>query len=441
MPEAVAAPAPASTPAPDPSPIDNPELGGERDGGGTVDFDSDIDRELSEMDDDAPPPKKEVKKEVTPPAKPKKPAAAKKPEKKPEGEEEEEMPPGDEGKPKDKPETPPVKAADLRTAYEGLKKKVTEQYEPELSKLKAKLQKLESQKPEADAAITEELTNIKKERDALAERIRFIDYQAHPEFKEKYEKPYQDAWKRAISDLSEISIRDPETGTERTATAQDLMEICNMPLGEARRAARELFGDAADDIMTHRRVIRELSEAQNKALEDAKTNSGEHQKKLAAQRQIEHQETLKLWKSANESLAQKYPKWFAPDESDPEGNTLLESGFALADLHFIGPKDLTPEQIEMLPPMFRDPLKSEGTLKGPARVALDALIRNKVASHGRIIRKLKLANTRIKELEESLAQYEKSEPPAGRGGEGSSRTGAGDTMAEAEAELDALDTV
>jgi len=210
-----------------------------------------------------------------------------------------------------------------------------------------------------------------------------------------------------------------------------------LPLGEARAKAKEIFGEAADDVMAHRRVIRELSEAQTKALDDAKTNASEHEKRLVAQREIQHQEISKQWEEANKSLAEKYPKWFAETEGDTEGNELLRKGFSLADLHFLTEKNLKPEQIEMLPPRFRDAIKANGgELPIKERVALDALLRHKIASHSRLARNLKTANTRIAELEKSLADYEKSEP-TGRPGGG--KAGEVDPISEADAELDALD--
>jgi len=190
--------------------------------------------------------------------------------------------------------------------------------------------------------------------------------------------------------------------------------------------------------MAHRRAIKELSEAQTKALQDAKTNAAEHEKKLATQRQIQHQEATRLWTETNKALAQKYPKWFAEAEGDQEGNELLRKGFSIADLHFIGSKHLSPEQVELLPERFRNAIKANGDLTLPDQVFLDALLRNKIASHGRIAANLKKANARIKELEESLKAYESSEPPAGKGGEGGGKGGLANPLDDANAELDEI---
>lgn len=410
MPPTVAPPAPPKPESTPPVPVEAP-----------VSFDADIDKELASLDDSAPPSK---------PASPPKPAAQ--PAEKPKAATQPEQP--------QKPEEPvrPVKAADLRGAYETLKKKVKDEYEPELSKLRNRVQELESRKPEDNSQLVKDFEDAKKRRDELESEMRFQNYRKSSEFQQKYAKPYEDAWKKAIAELSELTVTDDQ-GNTRAATTADLVQLANMPLGEARRQARVMFGEAADDVMAHRRTIRELSEAQEKALEDAKSMSAEREKKLTSERQIQHQQTLQLWKKANEDLAKKYPNWFSTVEGDAEGNTLLNKGFALADLRFVGAKDLSAEQIEMLPERFKNAIKAnDGMLPVQDRVALDALLRNKIASHSRLALNLKRAKDRIKELETSLAQYESSEPPAGKGGSG----GGGRQLTpleDAEAELDAID--
>lgn len=390
-----------------------------------ISFDEEIDADLASLDDD------NKGKQVAKP----KPKPIEKPEKP-----EEDQEPNLDDEPKTKPDAEPVKpvkAADLRTAYEGLKKRVKDEFEPKVAKLEARIKELESSGPETVKPIMEELEAKKKRLDELESKIKFADYKESTEFKEKYEKPYQEAWKKASKDLEELTIPNDD-GTTRQASAADLLQLANLPLGEARAAARQMFGDAADDVMAHRRVIRELSEAQTKALEDAKTNATEREKKLAAQRQIEHQEVTKMWTEANKALSEKYPLWFAESEGDTEGNELLRKGFSLADLHFVGVSGLKPEQIDNLPPRFRDAIKAKGDLDVKDRIALDAILRNKIASHTRLASSLKKSEARIKELEKALAEYEGSEPPAGKAG-GKTTSKRTDGLGEAMEELDAID--
>jgi len=426
-----AAPKPATTASNTipPQPIDKP-----------IDFGDDIDAELGSMDEDNKgkvPAKPAAKPAPKPAAKvePPKPKVDPEPEPEPDPDLEDEG-----GKTKEEIDTTkPVKAADLRTAYQSLKKKLQEEHLPKIAKLESRIKELESRPVDEASPIVDELKATKKRLEEAESDLKFVRYEKSSEFQEKYEKPYKAAWGKAIQDLDELTIQT-EDGGVRKATNQDMITLANLPLGEARSMARNLFGDAADDVMAHRRVIKELWEAQTKALHDAKSNASEHEKKLATQRQVEHQEASRLWKETNNALAQKYPKWFAPVEGDAEGNELLRKGFSLADLHFIGSKHLTPEQVEALPERFRNAIKTKGELQIQDQVFLDALLRNKIASHGRIAANLKKANARIKELEESLKAYERSEPPAGRGGEGGGKVGGiSNPLDGANAELEAID--
>lgn len=389
-------------------------------------FDKEIDDDLAAMDDSrpvTPPPKSPDK----PPAQPVKPAE------KPAGEK-----PDEKAASEQTPAEPvrPVKAADLRNAYEGLKKKVREEFEPKIVRLQQQIEEFQKKASTEVEPVTKKLQAAEKRLEELESEIKYVNYQKSAEFRDKYEKPYQEAWAKAISDLAELSV--PGEDGPRQATQADLLQIANLPLGEARKLAREMFGDSADDVMAHRRIIRDLSEAQRQALDTARKSAGEREKQIAEQSQAAHAQTIKLWQGANDELAKKYPHWFSPKEGDNDGNTLLNKGFALADLHFIGIKDLTPEQVEMLPARFQEAIKTRGDLTIQDRVALDALIRNKVASHDRLALRLKSANAKIAELEGELAEFKKSEPPGGKAGEGGGKTGTS-PMEEADAELERID--
>lgn len=417
MPAAPAAPppaAPAAKPAPSPAPPAEPSPSS----AAPINFDADIDADLASLDDAKP---KEAPKA---PEKPVETPKVKEPEK-----------PVETPKTEEKP-IRPVKAADLRGAYEGLKKKVAEEYQPTIQRLEAKLKELEAAHKD-DPANKQRLEAAQKRVEELESEIKFVNYKKSSEFKDKYEKPYQEAWDIAVRQISQLQV-STEGGEPRAATASDILALANLPLGELDAKAEELFGRSAPRVIRHIEKIRELSDAQHKALEEAQKSAGDREKQLTEQQQQAKQQVIKLWQGANDELAKKYPAWFSKDEADAEGNTLLEKGFSLADLHFVGPADLTPDQVELLPPAFRDALKARGSLTVQERVRLDALLRNKIASHDRLAMRLKKANGRIKELEASLKQYEESEPPAGKAG-GRPPAVETDPMQEAFAEIDSFD--
>lgn len=451
---AVSAPAPAAAPAAAPAPTQKqsssePIVPIES----SSNLDAEIEADLDSLDDEKPrrqstpqkPPEKTQTQTQQKKVEPPKPKTEKKEsdglDVEPEDDEAEDKSKGEtEIKPEDEDAAgeskKPIKAADLRSAYEGLKKRFKEEYEPKVSKLEAKIKELEGSGSNQVQTLKKELEEKTSRLEVLEREAQFRDFKTSEKFKNEYEIPYQKAWAKAMKLLKQLTV-PTEDGGNREATMQDMLTLANMPLNEAWKNARDMFGDAANDIMSARSKIQELAEAQDEALEEARKNAGEHEKKLAAQRQIEHQEMGKLWNETNKALAQNYPKWFAETEGDNEGNELLRKGFSLADLHFLGPKGLSPEQVELLPDKFRDAVKTD-KFSIQERVALDALLRNKIASHSRLARQLKKANARVSELEKSLKEYEQSEPDASSAGEVKRKPTAG-AMDDSMSELDEID--
>lgn len=317
---------------------------------------------------------------------------------------------------KDAPE--PTKLNDLRSAYSTLKKRVKDEFEPQIQTLQAKIKELEGQNPPEVKTLQQRLESAEKRRDELETRIAELDFKSSKAFKDKYEQPYIDAWQDAISDLKELTV-ELEDGSTRGATQEDLVKLANMPLGEARRVATAMFGASADDVMIHRRKILDLSNAQSKALADARTEAVERSKMSDVKRKSDLEQNNRLWAEANDAIVKKWPKMFGQIEGDDEGNALLTKGEAMADRLFSPTDENRPKTIE-------------------EAVHLHAMIRNKVRNHDRLALWLKRAREKIKELETSLSEYQSSDPNGGLGGRPTG--GAGKTyLQEAEEELDALD--
>lgn len=268
---------------------------------------------------------------------------------------------------------------------------------------KQRLATLEKQVAEAKtSALAEEakkeyldrITKLEDQNKQYAEEIRYVNYTKHPEFVEKYQKPYEAAWKRAVSELSEINLTDPNSGQARPATPQDLMALVNLPLGKAREVANTLFGDFADDVMGHRKEIRNLFDAQNQAIENARKEGADrekHQRELSDRQQREVTDTIvKTWEAENSTIQQdpQLGRFLTPSEGDEEGNTRLQKGFELVDKAFSeNPLDprLTPEQREVA-------------------VKRHVAVRNRAAAFGRLVQmvgKLEAQNAALmKELEQ-----------------------------------------
>lgn len=387
-------------------------------------FMADIEGDFADMDAGRQPAKRDDKGKFTPVEKPKgQEKPAEKPSEKPvEGDKPTEVAAE---KPGEAPK--PVKAAELRTAYEGLKKKVSQELEPEIQKLRAKVQEYETKGPTDTAPILQKLQATEQRAQQAEKALAHLDYSQSEDFRTKYSQPYSEAWTDAVSEFRQLRVResagiDEATGdpkfTARPANEDDLLKLANMSLADMDEAATAMFGPSASRAIGHLQNIRKLSSAQHKALEDAKTKSVEWRQQRQVEFQQRQQNANKTWEEINRGLEERFPKAFKVDDTDPEDKGGHTKGFALADLLFLGNNALTPEQVEALPAGFRDTVKSKKPLTEAQKVQLHALARIKMANHDRMIPRLKKANARIAELEKSLAEFEKSEPSAARAGEG-----------------------
>lgn len=232
------------------------------------------------------------------------------------------------------------------------------------------------------------------------DHLRFLDYQRHPEFVQKYQQPYEQAWKRATSELAEVAVTDPSTGAARPATAEDMLALVNLPLGKAREYANQIFGEFADDAMAHRKEIKSLFDAQQTALKEARENGAARVKQEQEQTQAQRAQLTKFvtetWTEANRAAVtdEKYGKYFTPIEGDQQGNASLAKGFELADKAF----GKNPN----------DPNLSEAERKDIIR--MHAALRNRAAAFGRLRQWVEQRDNRIAELEKELEDYKKSEP-------------------------------
>ncbi len=327
--------------------------------------------------------------------------------------------PPEEPKPEEKKLGP---FATVRKAKEALEKERDEVLRPKIQQLEAKVteyertvNELKTKAPDL-GPVQQKLAAIEKENAALRDEIRFANYQKHPEYIEKYQKPLNDAWSSLMTDLNGFEL-ELEGGGTRAITVTDITKLAELNLKQRGDVAREWFGDAAGTILGHVRNISELSRKNEAALEEAKKGAGEHAKKTSEQMNAQNAEFYNTLTAANTELVQKYSKWFAPIEGDAAGNEVLKKGFDFVDSVFgADGMKLTPKQ----------------------RAGRLAVIRAKAAAHDRLAYLMKSKDARIAELEESLAEYEDSIPPTEHGGDPSLVT-TDDYNTQDEAELRRMD--
>lgn len=314
--------------------------------------------------------------------------------------------PTPETKPEDAPPPPDKPITDERGKPVDPKKvspwKLLDQFKGRLTA--AEKENIELREKLGKVPNLEKLEGVEKRNKELEEEIRYHNYAKSQEFAEKYQKPYEEAWSKAVADLGELEVLAEDGTPARKATAADLVSLARMPLGDARKLANQMFGDSASDVMMHRQRIRDLSDAQNKALEDARKLGSERETQWMERSKALQSELSTLWQKFNEEDAAKH-EFLRPKEGDTEWNTRLDKAKALVEGSFgQNPADpnLTPEQ--------------------RAKV-----IRDRVAVKNRAIAysALKLENARLqkqlKERDEKLKQFEDSAPTGGSAGGGNGK--------------------
>ena len=171
------------------------------------------------------------------------------------------------------------------------------------------------------------------------------------------------------------------------------MAVLRLGAGDVVAKTKAWFGEAAPEVRALRRQILDLDERATEAVKTYKEKKVELDERQVAEQAKSRQKSQELWEKHNKEAVEKYPQFFAPKDGDEEGNKLLESGYALADLHFNAPKDLSLEK----------------------RVGLASQVRHRVAGFARVALELKRVQEKLTAAEAELEEYKQSEPGKGDG--------------------------
>jgi hypothetical protein len=306
------------------------------------------------------------------------------------------------------PEPPAATEAGAAVSAEAKKKvspwKLVEEYKARLATLEKEVADAKTTRldPKEKEDLTTRLSAAEKRAQDLDEHIKYVDYTKSREFAEKYQKPYEEAWKKAMGELGELVIDDPTSPNgSRPITPDDLLELVNMPLQKARELANATYGDFADDVMTHRKEIKNLFEAQQKGLAEARKLGLDRTKKIQEFQQHITKTIVDHWNKANQEVVadEKLARFFKPVAGDEESAKRLERGYKLSDKAFaVDSRDprLTPQQRE-------------------DAVRTHAAVRNRAAAFGHAVYLLEKAEAEVKSLKAELDKYRSTEPGQGEG--------------------------
>lgn len=281
--------------------------------------------------------------------------------------------------------------------------KMYEEKKSALAKAESEVSRLSKliQKPEDREAEIKRFKEIEDHNKQLLEHLRYVDYQKHPEFAEKYEKPYVDNWNKIMRRLSGVSV-DIGDGTKRPVEPGDIAAISRLPADQAIELAEQKFGKLGPWVAERVEELRQLDEAKHEALEKVKKEGLERQTQMTDAQKIHEKQMndylAETWSKASAEIEthSRYGEYFKPKEGDDEFNARLESATEKVD-KFWGknPKasGLTPDQRAEI-------------------VKAHAAIRNRARGFGTqnlIIGRLRDENARLKQENE---QFKASVPKA-----------------------------
>jgi len=252
-----------------------------------------------------------------------------------------------EREPEKKPEPKPVEAPKGEVTPEPPKpvvpdpgpKQLRQQYEKTAAELKAKSEQVSAlEKRIADAeskgkdstALAERLATREKEYESLQAEVRALKQEASPEFKVKYDKPFNTAAAYAKRDVEQLLVAN-EDGTNRTATWNDFSRLYQLPKGKAIQEANQLFGDTAPIVIQHLTELQRLDYQRAVALEEEKAGWKERETKTQAEQAQQREAFEAASTKVRQDYIEKHPEWYGEDPEDKEGNELLKEGFSMLE--------------------------------------------------------------------------------------------------------------
>lgn len=254
------------------------------------------------------------------------------------------------------------------------------------------------------AEYLERIEKLESSKKQYEDEIRFKSYEKSEEFKNKYEAPYEAAWTKHMHDLEGINITD-EQGNVRPVNADDVLALVNLPLADAKKLAKEKWGDFTEEAMMARKEIRDTFEAKNKALDEARKTGAEREKQFKERSQKWQADTTKAIKETWDGENQRAlndpvnGEFFKSVEGDDTRNQLLGKGFALVDRAF-SENAMDPK------------LKPEDRV---AIVKRHAAVRNRAAAFGPMKYLIHKLQGEIAELKKANGQFKESQPSTAGG--------------------------
>lgn len=302
----------------------------------------------------------------------------------------------------EKPKEPEFKTPkELRDAYNKKNqefdefKKLHENTKKELTDKVSALEKKKFWTPEDEKKFTALNQELEQRRGELYTR----DYASSPEFKEKYEKRWQNSYQSAVGKVNGIAVKVEKDGevTERQATEADFNRLLNAPPQEQFALARGLFGDASFYVLGEVNALKQI-EREGKEAIAAKETGWKAELEQQSKSQEEYHRTLNQSREeAERELIAKHPTIFGSEGLDEAATKAYQKGQE-----------------------FLSSLQDTSKMPPQERGYRAALLKTWAAAFPLENHRRRMAEAEIVTLKEKLASLGKSDP-----GEGLTPTGGG----------------
>lgn len=283
---------------------------------------------------------------------------------------------------------------EIRSAYEARKQELT-QARAEAAKWQKDFNDAKKAGyTEAESKYKADLETERKRSKELDDQVKYTAFERSSEFKEKYQKPISEAWTKTMDDLKGVKILDSNgSETEEVATPQHVVQLCHMSGIQAAKQAKAWFGDAATEVLAHRRAIIELNQKKDSAIKEWNEKGSEMTAAKEREEEGRQAEITKHFDSSLERFTGVIPGFKPPE--DAEALNFYKAGVATVAMALKGdgmPAGLTPQQ------------------QTQRRVEAQAKMAAKSIAYGPIAHENMKLKSQIQALETQLAGYKKSTP-------------------------------
>lgn len=185
------------------------------------------------------------------------------------------------------------------------------------------------------SVLTERLTLLEKQMGEKDAEIRALKQEASPEFKAKYDVPFNRLADRAkgVVEAIQIETKNPETEevTSRAATWNDFTKLYNLNEFLANKEAKKMFGDdGAAVAMRYYNELHRLDDDRRVALDEEKAKWKEKETTEQATSVQRQEQINKLWEQTNKDLSENEEDYHDSPE-DKELEEARQKGYQIFD--------------------------------------------------------------------------------------------------------------